>query len=143
MQATAEIEAEPFGPGIPMVIDPSAWNRQRRDDIRKHWDATNEAELFASCPVAALEIVTATRDEGDFIAADAAFAALPQAPVTESVCRAALAAARELGGRRRLPAADSLIAAAAAERGFGVLHADSHFDLLATVLEFESVRLPA
>jgi len=28
-----------------------------------------------------------------------------------------------------------------AERGFGVLHADKHFDLLATVLEFESVSL--
>ena len=67
---------------------------------------------------------------------------MPQAPVTDTVCRAALTAMRELGGRRRLPATDYLIAAAAAERGFGVLHADSHFDLLATVLEFESVRLP-
>ena len=46
------------------------------------------------------------------------------------------------GARRRLPVSDYLIAAAAAERGFGVLHVDSHFDLLATVLEFESVRLP-
>lgn len=46
-----------------------------------------------------------------------------------------------LGGRRRIPAVDYLIAAAAAERGFGVLHADKHFALLATVLEFESVRI--
>ncbi|MGE5280899.1 MAG: hypothetical protein ACM3N0_01005 [Chloroflexota bacterium] len=28
-----------------------------------------------------------------------------------------------------------------AERGFGVLHADRHFDLLASVLSFESVRI--
>jgi predicted nucleic acid-binding protein len=57
------------------------------------------------------------------------------------VCRAALGASRDLGARRRLPAADYLIAAAAAERGFGVLHADRHFELLAEVLEFESVRV--
>lgn len=47
----------------------------------------------------------------------------------------------ELGVRRRLPAIDYLIAAAAADRGFGVLHADGHFDLLAGVLEFESVNV--
>lgn len=68
-------------------------------------------------------------------------AALPQAPVTETVCRAAVAASTQLQARPRLPAADYLIAAAAAERGFGVLHEDRHFDLLATVLSFESVRL--
>jgi predicted nucleic acid-binding protein len=33
---------------------------------------------------------------------------------------------------------DALIAAAAAERGFAVLHYDQHFDRLATVLSFTS-----
>ena len=33
---------------------------------------------------------------------------------------------------------DALIAAAAAERGFAVLHYDHHFDKLATVLGFTS-----
>ena len=61
--------------------------------------------------------------------------------MTASACRAALAASRDLHGSRRLPAADYLIAAAAAERGFGVLHEDRHFDTLATVLGFPSVRL--
>ena len=69
-----------------------------------------------------------------------ALAALPaRAPINESVSDAASAALRELGARRRIPAADYLIAAAAAERGFGVLHYDAHFDLLATALEFKSV----
>jgi predicted nucleic acid-binding protein len=131
-----------FGSGLPLIIDASAWNRQRRPGIRERWKATNDADLFASCPVAALEIVTTSRNESEFAKAAAAFSAVPQAPVTSSTCRAALSAARELKGSRRIPAADYLIAAAAAERGFGVLHADRHFDLLATVLEFESVRLP-
>jgi len=54
---------------------------------------------------------------------------------------AALGASRELRGRRRLPAADFLIAAAAAERGFGVLHIDGRYDTLSSVLAFTSVRL--
>lgn len=63
--------------------------------------------------------------------------------MTAGVARAALQASRELGGRRRIPAIDYLVAAAAAERGFGVLHLDAHFDLLAEVLGFESVRIDA
>jgi predicted nucleic acid-binding protein len=126
-----------------MVIDTSAWVRQRETAAALgFWNAANDGDLLASCPVAALEILRMARNEGDFESLDETLAALPQAEVTASVCRAALAASRDLGGRRRIPAPDYLIAAAAAERGFGVLHADRHFDLLATVLEFESVRLP-
>jgi predicted nucleic acid-binding protein len=131
-----------FGSGIPLVIDTSAWTRHRHPDVVGRWEATHEAARFASCPVAALEILRTARDEKTFQALDMHLTALPQAPVTASVCHAALTASRELGARRRLPAADYLIAAAAAECGFGVLHADRHFDLLATVLKFESVRLP-
>lgn len=136
------MSANPFGSGVPLVIDTSAWNWQRRAGVRERWKATNDADLFASCPVAAMEVLIGARDENEFAMASAAFSAVPQAPVTASVCRSALAAAAELRGSRRLPVADYLIAAAAAERGFGVLHADRHFDLLATVLPFESVRLP-
>lgn len=108
------------------------------------WEATVGAGLLASCPVATLEILVSARDERDFIELDFALARRLQAPVTASACAAALGAARELGARRRgIPAADYLIGAAAAERGFGVLHHDRHFDLLAPVLGFESVRLEA
>jgi predicted nucleic acid-binding protein len=133
----------PFGSGVPLIIDTSAWARQREPQVAPRWAKAIEAGLFASCPVAALEILASARDEAEFDILDRSLAALPQAPVTESVCRAALATSRQLQARRRLPAADYLIAAAAAERGFGVLHEDRHFDLLATVLGFESVRLSA
>ncbi|MEY2516528.1 MAG: hypothetical protein QOJ89_3886 [bacterium] len=96
---------------------------------------------MAVCPVAALEILTSSRDQAGFDALERALAALPQAPVTATVCAAALGASRELRGSRRLPAADYLIAAAAAERGFGVLHLDGHYDTLASVLSFASVRV--
>jgi predicted nucleic acid-binding protein len=132
--------SEPFA-SIPLVVDSSAWLRQRDPEILARWDATARARLFVSCPVVALEVLTGARDETEYARLAAAFDALPQAPVTASACRAALAASQELRGSRRLPAADYLIAAAAAERGFGVLHEDRHFETLATVLGFVSVRL--
>jgi predicted nucleic acid-binding protein len=132
--------AEPYAT-IPLVADTSAWIRQRDSAVRPRWNATLRAGLLASCPVVALELLAAARDENEYTALAAALDALPQAPVTTSACRAALAASHELRGSRRLPAADYLIAAAAAERGFGVLHEDRHFDTLAGVLGFPSVRV--
>lgn len=132
---------KPYGPGIPLVVDGSAWLRQQDAAFAERWKATVRAGLVAVCPVAALEILSNARDELSFNALDRAFAAFPQAPVTASACAAALGAARELRGSRRLPAADYLIAAAAADRGFGVLHLDAHFDTLASVLGFAGVRL--
>ncbi len=132
---------KPYGPGIPLVVDTSAWVRQRDAAFSGRWNATLDAELLAVCPVAALEMLATARDERGFDALDRALSTLPQAPVTASVCAAALGAARELRGSRRLPASDYLIAAAAAERGFGVLHLDAHFDTLASALGFASVRL--
>jgi predicted nucleic acid-binding protein len=133
------LTAAPYGSGVPLVIDTSAWHRQEKPGIRERWKATARSRLFVSCPAAALEILAGTRNEREFTVIDAALSHLPQAPVTATVCRAAQGAMRELGARRRLPPVDYLIAAAAAESGFGVLHADSHFDLLAGVLGFESV----
>lgn len=131
----------PYGPGIPLVVDTSAWVRQRDPGVVERWKATVVAGLIAVCPVATLEILTGARDQEEFAVLERALAALPQAPVTAAVCAAALAASRELRGSRRLPVADYLIAAAAAARGFGVLHLDVHYDTLAPVLGFTSVRM--
>jgi predicted nucleic acid-binding protein len=132
--------AEPFGP-VPLVVDTSAWVRQRDPEVLPRWEATLRAGVLAACPAATLEILTGARNEEDFAALSTALAVLPQAPVTPSACAAAIDASARLRGSRRLPAVDYLIAAAAAERGFGVLHEDRHFDLLADVLGFPSVRL--
>jgi predicted nucleic acid-binding protein len=47
-------------------------------------------------------------------------------------------ALRGAAGADRVRVPDALVAAAAAERGFAVLHYDKHFDALATVLAFSS-----
>jgi predicted nucleic acid-binding protein len=95
--------------------------------------------MLAACPVVTLELLAAARDEQAFTNLDRALQALAQAPVTRKASDAALRASRELRGERRLPAADYLIAAAAAERAADVLHYDRHFDTLCRVLGIKSI----
>jgi len=131
--------AEPYGSGGLLVFDTSAWNRQRDSEVLPRWVATANAGLFAVCPVVALELLASARDEQKFADLNRTLLALPAAPVTHGAGTAALGASRELRGERRIPAADYLIAAAAAERGAGVLHYDHHFDPLCRALGIESV----
>lgn len=131
--------AEPYGSGSLLVFDTSAWNRRTEPTVMPRWAATRDADLLAVCPVVALELLAAARDEEKFAALDRALKALAQAPVTRGAGEAALGASRELRGERRLPAADYLIAAAAAERHAGVLHYDRHFDVLGRALGIDSI----
>ena len=131
--------AEPYGSGGPLVFDTSAWNRLRDPSVLPRWLATEEADLLVVCPVVALELLGSARDEQKFADLYRTLNALPTAPVTRSAGAAAIGASRELRGERRLPAADYLIAAAAAGRGAGVLHYDRHFDILCPALGIESV----
>jgi predicted nucleic acid-binding protein len=130
---------EPFGSGGLLVFDTSAWNRQRDPVVLPRWLATAESDLLAVCPVVALELLASARDEYRFADLDRTLSALSTAHVTRTAGVAARGASRELRGERRVPAADYLIAAAAAGRGAGVLHYDRHFDPLCRVLGIESV----
>jgi predicted nucleic acid-binding protein len=135
--------AEPYGSGGLLVFDTSAWNRQRDPLVLDRWIATAGSDLLAVCPVVALELLASARNDEKFADLDRTLNALPAAPVTRSAGAAAIGASRELRGERRIPAADYLIAAAAAGRGAGVLHYDHHFDPLCHALGIESVWLAA
>ncbi len=130
---------EPYGHGETLVFDTSAWNRQAKPEVSHRWLATVAADRLAVCPIVALELLSASYDEEAFTDLDRTLTRLLPAPVTRSTGRAAIGASRELGGRRRIPAADYLIAAAASERGAGVLHYDRHFDPLCRALGVKSV----
>jgi len=136
-------EPGPYGSGTLLVFDSSAWNRQLDPRVQPRWRSTAEAGLLAACPVVALELLASARSEAKFEALDRTLALLPLAPVTRRAGAAALGASRELRGERRIPAADYLIAAAAAERAAAVLHYDRHFDPLCRVLGIQSVWIAA
>jgi predicted nucleic acid-binding protein len=130
-------------PSGPWVADTSAWARAAAPDVAEAWRRAAGVGDLVICPVVTLELLYQARD-GDHVERTAkACAALRQAPITRSVTDAATMAIRELAvrgaaGSHRVRVPDALIAAAAAERGFGVLHYDRHFDRLAEVLAFES-----
>ncbi len=129
--------------GGPWVADTSAWARAQEPEIAQQWIATARAGELVACPIITLELLYDARNRDEVERVAAALAALRQAPVTRSVTDAAIGAVRDLAdagadGNHRVPTADALVAAAAAERGFGVLHYDHDFDRLAEVLSFAS-----
>ena len=130
-----------YGTGVALVVDTSAWARQHHPNVAPHIRDSAQAGLLLGCPVVALELLTAARDAAEHSRLAKWLSLLRQAPITQGVCAAALSASSELASANhpRVPVTDYLIAAAAAERGFGVLHYDHHYDTLAGALGFESV----
>jgi predicted nucleic acid-binding protein len=127
----------------PWVADTSAWARASSPPVAPRWRAAAEAGDLLGCPVVTLELLYDAPNRDRVEAVAAALAGLRQAPIARSVTDAAITAVRELAARgsagaHRVRVPDALVAAAAAERGFAVLHYDQHFDQLASVLAFRS-----
>lgn len=129
--------------GGPWVADTSAWARASEPSVATAWKEAARAGELIGCPIVTLELLYDARDREEIEVVARALAALPQAPITRTVTDAGIWAMRQLANRgpagwHRVRVPDALIAAAASERGFGVLHYDQHFDRLATVLQFAS-----
>lgn len=127
----------------PWVADTSAWARATDPAVAPQWKAAAEAREIIGCPIVTLELLYDAPNRERVEAVAAALNALRQAPITRTVTDAAISAVRELAasgssGAHRVSVPDALLGAAAAERGFAVLHYDEHFDKLATVLGFTS-----
>jgi predicted nucleic acid-binding protein len=127
----------------PWVADTSAWARAQDPAVAPQWEAAALAGELIACPVITLELLYDAPDRNHVDRLATAVADLRQAPITRSVTNAAIRAVVDLAasgaaGAHRVRVPDALVAAAAAERGFAVLHYDHHFDKLATVLGFTS-----
>jgi predicted nucleic acid-binding protein len=127
----------------PWVADTSAWARASDPAVAPQWRTAATAGDLIGCPVVTLELLYDAPDRERVEAVATAVAGLRQAPITRAVTDAAITAVRELAtsgsaGAHRVRVPDALIAAAAADRGLGVLHYDQHYDQLAAVLGFHS-----
>ena len=130
-------------PEGPWVADTSAWARAGAKEVAPQWRAMVKAGELVACALVTMEMIFDAPDREAVERVAIAMADFRQAPISRSVTDAATWAMRELAqrgaaGAHRVRVPDALIAAAAAERGFGVLHYDRHFDTLATVLAFTS-----
>jgi predicted nucleic acid-binding protein len=130
-------------PKVPWVADTSAWARAGVEEVAPQWRKVVKAGELIACAPVTMEMIFDAPDRDAVERVAVAMAGFRQAPISRSVTDAATWAMRELAqrgaaGAHRVRVPDALIAAAAAERGFGVLHYDRHFDILATVLAFTS-----
>ncbi|HLF67810.1 MAG TPA: PIN domain-containing protein [Gaiellaceae bacterium] len=133
---------EPFD-GRTYVADSSAWARSHHPVVSGAWAAALRAGQIAVTPIVTLELLFSTRNGSEFDSFAHDLAQLRDTPLTRSVTNAALGAFRELAHvaplhHRSVSLHDLLIAASAQDAGLGVLHYDEDFDVLASVLEFES-----
>ena len=134
----------------PFVVDTSTWSRIRKlraELAQQLLTAITDGRVFIT-PIVRLEILYSARTAAEFAQVDAELSTVRMLRNDRAAADAAMSAQRDLAergadGYHRLPLADVLIAAAAADQGgLAVLHKDAHFDRLAEVLAFESVSLP-
>lgn len=119
-----------------VLVDKSAW-------VRDLGVAPAGAELCL-CDITRLEILHSARSFDEYVAEESRvdhFRTLTSNAETWAIARTAH---RELAalGRHRVSLPDLLVAACAQQHSADVLHLDRHFDLLAEVLSFRSLRLP-
>ena len=98
-------------------------------------------------PIVRIEILYSARTAPEYAEVDAELAIFRMLRNDRAAADGAMSALRELSeradGYHRVPLADALIAAAAADQGgLAVLHRDAHYERLAEVLSFQSVGLP-
>ena len=133
----------PWG-ALPLLADKSAWVRAgRRPEL---WEDAMRRGQIVICGLVQLELLCSARTRDDVLALRGELSALRDLPITRSHLDAAIAALVELAaggsdGAHRVPPADAVIAACAADHACAVLHYDRHYDRLAGVLGFESVWL--
>ena len=129
-----------------LLLDNSAWTRLESERLEEH--RAEEVLIWiddlqvATCLPFLLEAGYSARSGREHTATMTDLAYLPHVEINRDVEQLALGAQRELAdiGHHRLAPVDVIIAACAHVAGWGVLHYDRDFDLLAgrTSLSFES-----
>lgn len=94
------------------------------------------------CPMTRLELLYSARSQREYDVLEDDLARFRQLRMDAETFAIAETAHRELAatGQHRVATADLLIASCAQQHGAGVLHVDRHYDVLARVLSFRSVR---
>jgi predicted nucleic acid-binding protein len=95
------------------------------------------------CAITRLELLYSARSPADYAALESDLAEFRDLRMDAETLATAAGAQRELAERsqHRVPIPDLLIAACAQQHGADVVHRDRHYDVLASVLSIEAVRI--
>ncbi len=118
-----------------LLIDKSAY-------VRGGPDADLDGELCL-CAVSRLELLFSARSPADYARLEDDLEHFRELRMDAETFATANTAQRDLArnGRHRIPVPDLLIAACAQQHAADIVHVDRHFDVLASVLNFNSLRL--
>lgn len=136
---------EPYDGNI-LLVDSSVWIKLPRapQSAQSQFFEAHRREQLRGSPVVQLELLYGSADLRRVQEEQALLDQLPTLPLSRAIGEAAVSAMVRLAesgspGSHKVKWPDLLIAATAAERGFGVLHHDRDFDRIRGVLEFDSV----
>lgn len=130
---------------LPLLVDTSAWGRARHSAVREPWLDALLGDRLRLSPLIRIEILLSARGGDEFDLLAERLDTIRPAPLSATIVRAAETGMRALAhrsdGTQRLPIVDYLVAASAQELGAAVIHYDRDYDLLAEVMEFDSIWL--
>jgi predicted nucleic acid-binding protein len=118
------------------LIDKSAWVHADPAEIERHGEP-------CLCSITRLEILYSTTSAADHAEQQAVLALFRDLRIDAQTTAAAEGAQHELSlrGQHRVSLPDLMIGACAQQHGADILHVDRHFDALAQVFGFRSLRL--
>lgn len=119
-----------------ILIDKSAWVRADPEEIERHGEP-------CLCAITRLEILFSATSPAGYAEQQAVLALFRDLRVDAQTIATAETARHELAtrGEHRISIPDLVIGACAQQHAADILHVDRHFDVLADVLGFRSLRL--
>lgn len=137
-------QAQPFGGGV-WLADTSVWARAPKfeGDLRSDWATALRGQIVATHDLVVAEIMSSAQNAsklGIWISSLGALDHRGRIDEDESDLLAKTYEWLASHGKRGIPPTDVYCACSASRHGWGILHYDKHFDILAGVdfLDFES-----
>jgi predicted nucleic acid-binding protein len=127
------------------LIDSSAWIEYLRPDgakrAKERIKEVLQKEEAVSCGIVTVEILRGARNEKDFQSLKDSLMPLPQIPLDDTVIERASRWGFILNRRGKVVSTTDLLIASAAYKKARLLHIDSDFEMIATVVGLEEEKL--
>lgn len=127
------------------LIDSSAWIEYLRPKgsprVKERLREILQKDEAASCGVVVVEILRGARNEKDFQSLQASLTSLPQIPINGAVIERASQWGFLLDRKGKCVSTTDLLIAAAAHKKARLLHADSDFQLISSIVDLDEERI--
>ena len=127
------------------LIDSSAWIEYLRPKGSKEMKGKVleilQKEEAVTCGIVVVEILRGAKNEKDFQSLRDSLTALPQIPIDDNVIERASKWGYLLGRKGKTVSTTDLIIAAAAYKKALIIHADSDFELISSIVHLDEERI--